>query len=141
MKLLETKTDIIYFDKKFGYITDNQLIITKGTKKNKVYINSIKRVHLFKSRLLLSNLICFLFSSSLLLYVYFFLKSNKNIIFYSLIVTGLLLLIYSFIHKFYIYRLVIKENNDAVVEIKTTQLNRDQIKDFYKTILKKIPKK
>jgi hypothetical protein len=35
---------------------------------------------------------------------------------------------------------VIKENNDAVVEIKTTQINRDQIKDFYKTILKKIPK-
>lgn len=136
----ETKNDLIYFDRKFGYITENQLIITKGTKKNKVYINSIKRVNLFKSRLLLSNLVCFLSSTSLLLYVYFYLKSDKNIIFYSLIVLGLLLLLYSFIHKFYIYRLVIKENNDAVVEIKTTQINRDQIKDFYKTILKKIPK-
>lgn len=136
----ETKNDLIYFDKKFGYITENQLIITKGTKKNKVYINSIKRVNLFKSRLLLSNLVCFLSSTSLLLYVYFYLKSDKNIIFYSLIAVGLLLLLYSFIHKFYIYRLVIKENNDAVVEIKTTQINRDQIKDFYKTILKKIPK-
>ena len=136
----ETKNDLIYFDRKFGYITENQLIITKGTKKNKVYINSIKRVNLFKSRLLLSNLVCFLSSTSLLLYVYFYLKSNKNIIFYSLIVLGLLMLVYSFIHKFYIYRLVIKENNDAVVEIKTTQINRDQIKDFYKTILKKIPK-
>ena len=79
-------------------------------------------------------------SSSLLLYVYFYLKSNKNIIFYSLIGIGILMLVYSFIHKFYIYRLVIKENNDAVVEIKTTQINRDQIKDFYKTILKKVPK-
>lgn len=136
----ETKNDLIYFDRKFGYITENQLIITKGTKKNKVYINSIKRVNLFKSRLLLSNLVCFLSSTSLLLYVYFYLKSDKNIIFYSLIAVGLLLLLYSFIHKFYIYRLVIKENNDAVVEIKTTQINRDQIKDFYKTILKKIPK-
>ncbi len=137
----ETKNDIIYFDKKFGYITENQLIITKGAKKNKVYINSIKRVNLFKSRLLLSNLVCFLASTSLLLYVYFYLKSNKNIIFYSLIVLGLLMLVYSFIHKFYIYRLVIKENNDAVVEIKTTQINRNQIKEFYKTILKKIPKR
>ena len=140
MTALETKNDIIYFDKKFGYITDNQLIITKGTTKNKVYIDSIKRVNLFKSREFLSNLVCFLASSSLLLYVYFYLKSNKNIFFYSLIAIGLLLLVYSFIHKFYIYRLVIKENNDAVVEIKTTQINRDQIKDFYKTILKKIPK-
>lgn len=136
----ETKNDLIYFDRKFGYITENQLIITKGTKKNKVYINSIKRVNLFKSRLLLSNLVCFLSSTSLLLYAYFYLKSDKNIIFYSLIAVGLLLLLYSFIHKFYIYRLVIKENNDAVVEIKTTQINREQIKDFYKTILKKIPK-
>lgn len=136
----DTKNDPIYFDRKFGYITENQLIITNGSKKNMVYINSIKRVNLFKSRLLLSNLICFLSSTSLLLYVYFYLKSDRNIIFYSLIVVGLLLMCYSFIHKFYIYRLVIKENNDGVVEIKTTQINRTQIKDFYKTILKKIPK-
>lgn len=140
MVAIETKNDIVYFDKKFGYITHNQLIITKGSKKNKIYINSIKRVNLFKSRVLLSNLICFLTSTSLLLYVYLYLKSNKNITFYSLIVTGIVLLVYSFIHKFYIYKLVIKENNDAVVEIKTTQINRDQIKDFYKTILNKIPK-
>lgn len=140
MVTIETKNDIVYFDKKFGYITHNQLIITKGSKKNKIYINSIKRVNLFKSRVLLSNLICFLTSTSLLLYVYLYLKSNKNITFYSLIVTGIVLLVYSFIHKFYIYKLVIKENNDAVVEIKTTQIYRDQIKDFYKTILNKIPK-
>lgn len=140
MVAIETKNDIVYFDKKFGYITHNQLIITKGSKKNKIYINSIKRVNLFKSRVLLSNLICFLTSTSLLLYVYLYLKSNKNITFYSLIVTGIVLLVYSFIHKFYIYKLVIKENNDAVVEIKTTQIYRDQIKDFYKTILNKIPK-
>ncbi|GEC80115.1 hypothetical protein B0A61_15005 [Flavobacterium aquatile LMG 4008 = ATCC 11947] len=140
MVAIETKNDIVYFDKKIGYITHNQLIITKGSKKNKIYINSIKRVNLFKSRVLLSNLICFLTSTSLLLYVYLYLKSNKNITFYSLIVTGIVLLVYSFIHKFYIYKLVIKENNDAVVEIKTTQIYRDQIKDFYKTILNKIPK-
>lgn len=136
----ETKNDLIYFDKKIGYITDYQLIITKGKTINKVFISSIKRVDLYKIRFFLSNLLCFLFGTTLLTYAYFYLKSDKNIIFYSCIVVGLILLIYSLVHKFHIYILVIKENNNNVVEIKTTQIYRDNIKKFYKTIVSKIPK-
>lgn len=140
MNTFETKNDVINLSNKFGYIAENQLIITKGSKHNTIHIDSIKRVNLFKNRLLINNLLCFMMSSAILLYVFLYLRSNKNILFYSMIVLGISLLIYSFIHKFYIYKLVIKENNNRIVEIKTTQINRNQIKDFYKSILNKIPK-
>ena len=141
MTTFQTNNEIIHFDDKFGLITENQVIITKNSKKYKVNFETINRVNLIKSRVFYLNIISLLLSLSVFGYTFSILKSERLVLFYGLILIGILLLIFSFIHKFYIYKLVIKEKNHSTIVLKTTQINRKNIKEFYKAIISKIPKK
>jgi hypothetical protein len=40
-----------------------------------------------------------------------------------------------------LYKIVIKEKDNSIIEFQTTQMNRKSIKEFYSTIVKRIPKK
>jgi len=141
MTTFQTDNQVILFSEKFGLITDNQVIINRGAQKNKVSINSINKVNLFKIRAFHSNIISFLFSLSVLIYAYIMFKSEQIYIFYGLVIVGLIFLAFSFLHKFYIYRLIIKEKDNSIIEVKTTQINRKCIKEFYNAIVKKMQKK
>ena len=141
MTTFQANNEIIHFDDKFGLITENQVIISKGSTKNKVNFDSINNVNLIKSRVFYFNFIAFILSLSVFVYTFTIFKSERLEFFYGLILIGIFLLIYSFIHKFYIYKLVIKEKNHSTIVLKTTQINRKNIKEFYKAIISKIPKK
>lgn len=141
MTTFQANNETILINDKFGLITDNQVIINKGSKKSKVPFNSINRVNLIKSRVFYLNILLFLLSASVFIYSYFMFNSERLFFFYGLIFIGIVLFLYSIVHKFYTYRLIIKEKDQTLIEVKTTQLNRKSIKEFYNAIIKKIPKK
>ena len=80
-------------------------------------------------------------SISIFIYTFFFLKSEIVEMYYSLIFASLVLLVFSLIHKFYLYILVIKEKDHEPIELKTTQIHRKCIKEFYYKIVKQVPNK
>ncbi|WP_395067291.1 hypothetical protein [Flavobacterium sp.] len=141
MTTIEVNSDIVHFNKKFGLITEKQIIITEGSQHNKINFESINRVNLIKKRVFYSNMTLFLISICVFGYTFFFIQSNKKDMFYSMILIGILFLVYSIIHKFYQYKLVIKFKDNSIHEIQTTQLHRKSIKEFYSSIIKRIPKK
>lgn len=141
MTTFQANNETILINDKFGLITDNQVIITKGSKKSKVPFNSINRVNLIKSRVFYLNILLFLLSASVFIYSYFMFNSERLFFFYGLIFLGIVLFLYSIVHKFYTYRLIIKEKDQTLIEVKTTQLNRKSIKEFYNAIVRKVPKK
>ncbi|GAA4048886.1 hypothetical protein [Flavobacterium chungnamense] len=141
MTTFQANNETILINDKFGLITDNQVIITKGSKKSKVPFNSINRVNLIKSRVFYLNILLFLLSASVFIYSYFMFNSERLFFFYGLIFLGIVLFLYSIVHKFYTYKLIIKEKDQTLIEVKTTQLNRKSIKEFYNAIVRKVPKK
>ncbi|WP_396143971.1 hypothetical protein [Flavobacterium sp.] len=141
MTTFQANNETILINDKFGLITDNQVIITKGSKKSKVPFNSINRVNLIKSRVFYLNILLFLLSASVFIYSYFMFNSERLFFFYGLIFIGIVLFLYSIVHKFYTYKLIIKEKDQTLIEVKTTQLNRKSIKEFYNAIVRKVPKK
>jgi hypothetical protein len=141
MTTFQANNETILINDKFGLITENQVIITKGSKKSKVPFNSINRVNLIKSRVFYLNILLFLLSASVFIYSYFMFNSERLFFFYGLIFIGIVLFLYSIVHKFYTYKLIIKEKDQTLIEVKTTQLNRKSIKEFYNAIVRKVPKK
>lgn len=141
MTTFQANNETIHINDKFGLITDKQLIITKGSKKSKVPFDSINRVNLIKSRVFYLNTILLLLSISVFIYSFFVFKSERLMLFYGLILIGIILFVYSIVHKFYTYKLIIKEKDKTLIEIKTTQINRKSIKEFYNAIVKKMPKR
>jgi hypothetical protein len=141
MTTFQANNETILINDKFGLITDKQVIITKGSKKSKVPFNSINRVNLIKSRVFYLNILLFLLSASVFIYSYFMFNSERLFLFYGLIFIGIVLFLYSIVHKFYTYKLIIKEKDQTLIEVKTTQLNRKSIKEFYNAIVRKVPKK
>ena len=141
MTTFQANNETILINDKFGLITEKQVIITKGSKKSKVPFNSINRVNLIKSRVFYLNILLFLLSASVFIYSYFMFNSERLFFFYGLIFIGIVLFLYSIVHKFYTYKLIIKEKDQTLIEVKTTQLNRKSIKEFYNAIVRKVPKK
>ncbi|MEC4004921.1 hypothetical protein OX283_009660 [Flavobacterium sp. SUN052] len=140
MTTFNTDNQVIHFSDKFGLITDNQVILTKLHGNNKIRIDSIDKINLIKRRVFYSNLFIFILSMCVFSFAYFFFESEKIQMYASLVIFGIVLLVYSLLHKFYLYKIVIKEKDNSIVEFQTTQLNRKSIKEFYMTILKKVPK-
>ena len=71
---MEAKTEIVHFDKKFGLITSNWLVLTSGNLQNKIRFESIQKVNLIKYRVLHTNIFLFVFSCTLLLFPTFVLQ-------------------------------------------------------------------
>jgi hypothetical protein len=137
---MDTNLRIEHFDKKFGVITPQQLILTQGASHDHIALESIDYVNLIKYRVLFTNAILLIFSCMLLFFSAFILNAEKIKI-YGLLLIGFAILIFAIVHKFHFYRLVIKENNNTVHVIETSQINRKCIKQFYILLIKKIGKK
>ena len=136
---MRAQTETVHFNKKFGLITSDQLLLTSGNEKNRIQLESIERVYLVKYRVLYTNIFLFFFSCALLLFPTFVLQIEyKKIIPFAAL--SLLLLVYSYFHKFYFYRLEIKDVNKTTYTVKTSQLNRKCIKNFYFSLAKKVKK-
>ena len=141
MKSTEIENEIVHFDKKFGLITDKQVVITNGLEKNKINFESIHQINLIKSRTFFLNTIYFGLSVLVFSYTFLIHQHNNHFIFYGLILGAVMLLVYSMIFKFYNYNLIIRDKNKSVVNIKTTQIHRKNIKEFYLKMCKQLPKK
>ena len=135
------ENEIVHFDKKFGIITEKQVVITNGVEKNKINFESIQKINLIKSRTFFLNTIYFGLSVLVFSYTFLIHQHNNHFIFYGLILSAVLLLVYSLLFKFYNYNLIIKEKNKSVVNIKTTQIHRKNIKEFYLNMCKQLPNK
>lgn len=140
MTTFQTDSEIVLFSKKFGLITERQIIITNGTSQNKVNFESINRINLIKKRVFYINTILLVASLILYTYIYFSIKYHPKEFLIGLALLGTILLVYSLIYKFYNYKLIIKEKDNSIIEVKTSQLHRKCIKEFYNAIIKKIPK-
>lgn len=139
MKPSIDNSQTIKYHKIFGVVTEKEVIINTKKGQNKIYFNSISRVNLIKKRVFYSNII-FLTISVLCLSILFF-EESKNLISKTfLIILAISTLIFAIIHKFYFYKIEFKLKNDESFKIKTTQFNRDSIKEFYNSILKKVKK-
>ncbi len=75
MKPLINNSQTIKYYKKFGVITDKEVIIDNGKRQDKIYIESISRVNLIKKRVFYSNIILLAFS--FYVYSFYFLKKVK----------------------------------------------------------------
>jgi len=135
MTTLKTDNQVIHFSKKFGLITENQLILTTGSR-NKIRLDSIDRVNLIKRRVFFYNTLLFIISLSIILLTYLYFESERMEYYLCLGAFGVIVLVYSVIHKFYQYKIIIKEKDHSVVELKTTQRHRKSIKEFYSTIVR-----
>lgn len=131
----------VKYNKKFGIITNQQLILNSGKlHQNKIYFESIKKINLVKERVFYTNLSFLSLSilSATLLYLYFEIHLGLKI---ALTIFSLITLIFSAIHKFYLYRIVIKLNNNEKQVIKATQIHRRCIKEFYYVIFEAVKRK
>jgi len=135
MTTLQTDNQVIHFSKKFGFVTENQLILTSGSR-NKIRLDSIDRVNLIKRRVFFYNTLLFMISLSIFALTYLYFEAERMEYYLCLGAFGLIILVYSVIHKFYQYRLIIKEKDHSIIELKTTQRHRKSIKEFYATIVK-----
>lgn len=140
MTTFQTDNQVLHFNEKFGLITEEQIILTNGTSQNKIRIDDIDKINLLKHRVFYSNVVLFLLSVSIISFTYFYFESEKKEMYISLTSFGLVLLVYSLIHKFYLYKIVIKEKDNSIIELKANQINRKCIKDFYNTISKVVRK-
>lgn len=140
MTTFNNDNQIVHFSKKFGLITPNQVILINGNQQSKIDINSIHTINLFKKRVFSSNLLLFLGGLLFLGVAYLSYIMNDRLMVYSTGAIGLIMTIYSLIHKFHTYRLVILEQNKIVHEVKATQIHRKCIKEFYSSIHHKIIK-
>lgn len=140
MTTFQTDNQVIHFSQKFGLITENQIILTNGTSQNKIFIDDIEKINLIKQRVFYSNVVLFLLSVCIISFAYFYFESEKKAMYISASVFGLILLVYSLMHKFYFYKIIIKEKDNSIIEVKANQINRKNIKDFYNTIVKIVRK-
>lgn len=139
MTTFQTNNQIVFYSEKFGLITEKELILKKGSKQNSIDFESINRINLIKKRVFYFNTALFVLSLVSFLSSFLLFDSEKQNTLYSFLAVGFIFLLFSIVHKFYEYRLVIKEKNQSIVEIKTNQLHRKCIKEFYTAILKKVP--
>ena len=140
MTVYRTDNQIIHFNKKFGFITDNQIILTNRAAQNKIRIDNIDKIDLLKRRIFYSNVILFSLSVGIISFTYFFFESEKKQMYITLAFLGIVLLAYSLFHKFYHYKIIIKEKDNSIIEVKSNQINKKNIKDFYNTIAKMVRK-
>ena len=125
---MELNSDVLEYNRKFGIITNNQIIIQKGQKK--INFDTIKKINLIKYRIYYSNLFIFFLSICNFSLLYLDLKlSFIN----KLIIGGvaIILLIISILHEFYCYKILIKLNDNNFHSINSTQFHRACIKKFY----------
>lgn len=120
---------------KFGAVLPDQVILYSGSTTEKVPFDAIERVMLVKYRVLYTNLILLLIGLSLLGCSALHWNPDQLAV-QVLLLSGITVLAYSLTHKFYHYRLEIKEKNASLHLIKTNQFGRSCIKKLYYAILK-----
>lgn len=129
--------EILYFDKNFGIVTSNQIILSNSNKQEKLNISDIQSVRLIKKRV--SSISYALFIAGIVFavstFLYFNTISTSSII---ASIVGLCIIAMSFLLKFHRYHLVIKDHKLHIHVIKTNQWKREQIKKFYNSIVKEI---
>ncbi|MBC7524294.1 MAG: hypothetical protein H7239_07635 [Flavobacterium sp.] len=139
MEIFKNNTDSIILTKKFGVITGQEVILKKCLDLNKISFEKISRVNLIKQRVYYTNFAFFVISTSLLVSIFAIndleMFSKMGIAF---IASSSFLL--SVTHKFYFYLLIIKLKNKKNYTIKSTQFQRDCMKEFYFSILKRVKK-
>lgn len=129
--------DGVTFIKKFGIITNKEVIIKRGNAKQiKISIDSISKVKLVKKRIIFFNIILLTLGLLTLIILLLNLKGEEFYL-YLLSLICVLCFVLAFIHKFYLYSLIIKLKNKEEHVVKTTQLQRENIKDFYYAIFEK----
>jgi len=135
------ENNLIFYNEKFGLITENQLIINNGSQKNIINFDSISRVNLIKKRINYYNFISFFLCIIVFVYSIFMFDIKKLELFFAFIFLGIILLVITNFIRFHSYRLVIKEKNQTTFEVKTNDFHRKSIKEFYYSITQKISKK
>jgi hypothetical protein len=140
MTRFQTDQHLLFFSKKFGLITEKQLILTNGRKLSKIKIESIDKVSFRKHRVFYLNSLLFILSATIFTLIYLFYESDKMELYLSFTVIAILILVYSIMHKFYSYKIIIREKDRSIFEIRANQLNRKRIKKFYSSIVKHISK-
>ncbi|MEC4050504.1 hypothetical protein OX284_013760 [Flavobacterium sp. SUN046] len=129
----------IPLETKFGSVTEDEVILNKNYDINKIQLENINQVNLIKKRFLLSNVLLMLLSLGLLVYTYFNLKASNEITFSLAVLCGVLFVI-ALNLKFHFYKLVIKEKNNAIHVVSTSQLHRKGIKELYTSIARTLSK-
>ncbi len=130
---MEHISSILEYNKKFGIITSNQLLINNG--KTNINIKYINKIKLIKYRMYYGNLLLLLLSMCFLSTLFL------NLNYYNKVLIGVIafvLFIASTIHEFYCYKIIIKLNNNEVHTINTTQIHKKCIKKFYYIISDKV---
>ncbi|MEN9337417.1 MAG: hypothetical protein RLZZ500_2404 [Bacteroidota bacterium] len=140
MTTLKNDNQLVHFSKKFGLITPSQVILMNGSRQEKIDLDSIYTVNLFKKRIFSINMLLFLAGGLFLVVAYFSFVIKDLLLFWSTLAIGSSMVLYSLVQKFHTYRLVILEKNKIVHEVQATQFHRKCIKEFYATIHYKIVK-
>ena len=141
MNLLNKNTEIILFDKKIGLITSNEVIFEEKRKQVKIELATINKVSLSKHRVYISNAIILLIGVFLVINTHIFFRNNKIEVYYSLLGISFLVLLFSFYHKFYFYKIDFRKKKEVIYTYKTSQLQRNNIKTFYNCLRNVIKEK
>lgn len=121
---------------KFGRITAGRVVLfCEEGKSETVSFESIEKVNLVKYRVLYTNGILLVFSLTLLIGSFLGWHPQKPSI-YFLLISGIGMFFYALTHKFYHYKLIVKEKNDAIHSVKTNQFRRKCIKDLYHSLVR-----
>ncbi len=139
MKKMNTDLEIITYDKKFGLLTNNEIILSLKKGNKKIALENINHVSLNKKRIYFSNALLFV-AGVAILYFTRQIFNEYSFASYGLLGIGVYLIVSAFLHKFYYYHFVVTESNYTVHKITTPQWNREKIKEFYfglKSLLKK----
>lgn len=137
---IENHSEVIHFSRNFGFITTNKVILKHDKTEEKIALDTIDCVNLIKYRVLYTNTVLLFLGLGLLAGSLANWHPDKLTI-HFLILAAVVILVYSFTHKFYYYRLVIREKNKSTHTIKVSQFKRRSIKNFYHSIIRNTSKK
>jgi hypothetical protein len=139
MKTSTPTIDSIVYYNAFGCITNFEVILYNKKNKEKIDFESINNIRLIKERVFYYNLLFFVISL-LLFYIGYLFYTIYLTVSLGLSITAGLILLYSYFYKFYFYKMIIKEKNNKIYEIKTSQNKKEDIKKLYNYIANKIKK-
>ena len=122
-----------------GFVTDNKVIMYKGTEANIIYLKNIRKINLIKERKLEFNLLFVLVETLIGCFLFYNSELRISVKFIMVILTVIAMLM-SVFYKFYFYKIVVYLNDNQSLTFEASHLKKAEAKQLYFSIKRKLQK-
>ena len=122
-----------------GFVTDNKVIMYRGTEANIIYLKNIRKIDLIKERKFDFNLLFMLVETLIACFLFYNSELRFSVKFIMVILTAVAMLM-SVFYKFYFYKIVVYLNDNQSLTFEASHLKKAEAKQLYFSIKRKLQK-